>query len=89
MHSEVNIIRMLSNKMEDSEETVIHQNRSRSHTKMNLLQLNLKMTSPKRKSPGKKVLEDLSCMDPTRKSRLTTKNDEHYLYWKSKAYEYL
>lgn len=27
--------------------------------------------------------------DPKLKSRLTNKNDDHYIYWKNKAYEYL
>jgi hypothetical protein len=79
---------MLADRLEDSNETVALRGRSQSRSKQAFLYL--KKTSPKAKSPGKKVLEDFTGIsDSNRKSRVNNKNDEHYVYWKNKAYEYL
>lgn len=76
---------MLTGKLEDSRETVIHRGRSRSQNKD--IFLYPKKTSPKPKTPGKKVLEDFSAInDSHRKSKINNKNDDHYVYWKNKAY---
>jgi hypothetical protein len=87
VHSEVHIIHMLAGKFEDSQETIVHRARSRVHTETSLYP---KKTSPKPKSPGRRVLEDFTAANESaRKSRINHKNDEHYIYWKNKAYEYL